>query len=273
MTQTIPPFLHEIIKTSRDIWTKGWAEANAGNISVRLVKETVDFQELPKRPREWVAMDAAVPDVAGEFFLVTGSGRYLRNIELYPEKNVGIIEIDETGRAYRMLWGFQPSGGPTSELLTHLMIHARRMKASGGIERAVIHTHSPNVIALTNILEELDTRRLTRLLWQIHAECVVAFPEGIEFVRWMLPGSTELAARTGEAFARRRCAVWEFHGIVASGRNLDAAFGLIDTVEKAAVIYLTASSAGGIRQMLGQEELRALAERFGVRPDEEMFSA
>ena len=98
MTQTIPPFLHEIIKTSRDIWTKGWAEANAGNISVRLVKETVDFQELPKRPREWVAMDAAVPDVAGEFFLVTGSGRYLRNIELYPEKNVGIIEIDETGR-------------------------------------------------------------------------------------------------------------------------------------------------------------------------------
>jgi len=270
MTQTIPPFLVDIIKTSRDIWTKGWAEANAGNISVRLLRETVDIQALQKRPREWVAIDVAVPDLAGEYFLVTGSGRYLRNIELYPEKNVGIIEVDETGRAYRILWGFQPTGGPTSELLTHLMIHARRKEVSGGIERAVIHTHSPNVIALTNILE-LDTRRLTRLLWQIHAECVVAFPEGIEFVSWMLPGSPELAGVTGEAFARRRCAVWQFHGIVASGRNLDAAFGLIDTVEKAAVIYLTASAAGGIKQMLGEDQLRALAERFQVKPDPGMF--
>lgn len=270
MTQAMPSFLVDIIKTSRDIWTKGWAEANAGNISVRLLRETVDMQALQKRPREWVAIDAAVPGLAGEYFLVTGSGRYLRNIELYPEKNVGIIEIDKTGKAFRILWGFQPTGGPTSELLTHLMIHERRKDVSGGIERAVIHTHSPNVIALTNILE-LDTRRLTRLLWQIHAECVVAFPEGIEFIEWMLPGSAELAGVTGEAFARRRCAVWQFHGIVASGRNLDAAFGLIDTVEKAAVIYLTAASSGGIKNMLGEEQLRALAERFRVKPDPEMF--
>ena len=92
MTQTIPPFLVDIIKTSRDIWTKGWAEANAGNISVRLLRETVDIQSLPKSPREWVPVDIEVPDLAGEYFLVTGSGRYLRNIELYPEKNVGIIE-------------------------------------------------------------------------------------------------------------------------------------------------------------------------------------
>ena len=104
------------------------------------------------------------------------------------------------------------------------MIHQKRKQVSGGIERAVIHTHSPNVIALTNILE-LDTRRLTRLLWQIHAECVVAFSEGIEFVPWMLPGSAELAALTGEAFcapalcglavprdcgfgAQSRCGLW-----------------------------------------------------------------
>ena len=59
---------------------------------------------------------------------------------------------------------------------------------------------------------------------------------------------------------------------MASGRNLDAAFGLIDTVEKAAVIYLTASSSGGIRQMLDEAQLRALAERFGVKPDPEMLS-
>ena len=87
MGQHIPSFLTEIIKTSRDIWTKGWAEANAGNISLRLVRDAVDMETLKTKPREWTPLETRVPDLASEYFLVTGSGRYLRNIELYPENN------------------------------------------------------------------------------------------------------------------------------------------------------------------------------------------
>jgi rhamnulose-1-phosphate aldolase len=270
MDHAIPPFLQDIIKTSRDIWSKGWAEANAGNISVRLVPHAVDLESVPRREGAWVPLEPSVPSLAKELFLVTGGGRYLRNIELFPEKNVGVIEIRETGSAYRIVWGFQPSGGPTSELPAHLAVHAVRARVSKGIERAVIHTHSPNLIALTNVVD-LDTARLTRLLWSVHAECVVVFPDGVELIPWHIPGTAALADRTARAFERRRVALWQSHGVIASGRNLDSAFGLIDTVEKAASIHLLTVAAGGAKQLLSVDRLRELAAHFQVEPDPEIL--
>jgi rhamnulose-1-phosphate aldolase len=261
-----PHFLAEIIKTSRDMWFKGWAEANAGNISLRLPHESTEREAALAPTGDWVPLQERVPEVAGDVYLVTGTGRFLRNIELAPEKNLGVIEIDERGSAYRMLWGFRPLGKPTSELLPHLRVHAARKVASENMDRAVIHTHSPNLIALSIALD-LDTVKLTRLLWEMHAECLVMFPEGVEFVPWLLPGSAELAEATAHAARARRVVVWQFHGVLAAGRSLDDAFGLIDTVEKAALIYLKAMSVGGIRQKLSTVQLEALAAKFDVRPD------
>jgi rhamnulose-1-phosphate aldolase len=272
MTSVTPTFLQEIVKTSRDMWSKGWAEANAGNISLRLTAETVNVNISLFRPSEWVTLPVGVPSLGGEFFLATGTGRYLRNIELHPEKNVGVIEIDEVGKSFRVVWGFRPAGAPTSELAAHLQVHAVRRKLGGDSERAVIHTHAPNLIALTNALD-LDTTRLTRLLWRIHAECIVVFPEGVEFVPWMLPGSAELAEATALALSKRRVAVWQFHGVLATGRNLDSAFGLIDTVEKAAAIYVRAVAAGGVRNQLSVQQLRDLAAKFRVTPDDAILNS
>jgi rhamnulose-1-phosphate aldolase len=271
MTSSNPTFLAEIAKTSLDMWSKGWAEANAGNISVRLHQDQVSDNAAFFRTSEWVPTPVAVPELGKQVFLMTGTGRYLRNIEVHPEKNVGVIELNDEGSAYRILWGYKPKGAPTSELAAHLRVHAVRMAASDNVEHAVIHTHAPNVIALTNALD-LDSRTLTRLLWQMHAECIVVFPDGVEFIPWMLPGSPELAEATARALKNRRAAVWQFHGIVGSGRNLDAAFGLIDTVEKAAGIYAHALAAGGVKNRLSVEQLRALAGHFHVRPDESFLS-
>ena len=244
MTVSNPTFLADIIKTSRDMWSKGWAEANAGNISLRLAPETIKENSVFFRPSEWAPAPVAVPALGGEIFLITGTGRYLRNIELHPDKNVGVIELDHAGVAYRILWGYKPGGAPTSELAAHLLVHEVRKLKSENVERGVIHTHAPNLVALTNALD-LDTASLTRSLWQIHAECILAFPDGVEFIPWSLPGSEELARATARALERRRVAVGQFHGVLATGRNLDAAFGLIDTVEKAAAIYVRAVAAGG----------------------------
>jgi Class II Aldolase and Adducin N-terminal domain len=63
-----------------------------------------------------------------------------------------------------------------------------------------------------------------------------AVPAEVEFVPWMLPGSAQLAEATARALEKRRIAVWQFHGVRATGRNLDSTFGRIDTVEKAAAI-------------------------------------
>jgi len=261
-----PHLLAEIIKTSHDMWFKGWAEANAGNISVRLPHEATDNEPLFDQKGEWFPLPERVPDVAGDFYLVTGTGRFLRNIEIAPEKNLGVIELDDRGSAYRVAWGFKPMGKPTSELLPHMKVHAVRKAVSDNMDRAVIHTHSPNLIALSIALD-MDTVKLTRLLWEMHAECIVMFPEGIEFLPWTMPGSVELAEATARAVRARRAVVWQFHGILAVGRSLDAAFGLIDTVEKAASIYLKAMAAGGIRHKLTTAHLEALAAKFSLRPD------
>lgn len=35
----------------------------------------------------------------------------------------------------------------------------------------------------------MDTYSLTKLLWEMHAECIVVFPEGVEYLPWMIAGS------------------------------------------------------------------------------------
>jgi rhamnulose-1-phosphate aldolase len=271
MTTSQPTFLPEIMKTSRDMWSKGWAEANAGNISYRLQQEQVRENAAFFRTSEWVQMPAGVPGLGGEHFLVTGTGRFLRNIELHPDKNLGVIELDPTGMMYRIVWGYKPTGAPTSELAAHMLVQAIRKQPGSMVQRAVIHTHAPNLVALSNAMD-LDSRTLTLLLWQVHAECIVAFPDGVEFIPWMLPGSVELAEATARALEKRRATVWQFHGILAVGRNLDAAFGLIDTVEKAAGIYVRAVAAGGVRNKLSVDQLRQLARHFKVAPDESILA-
>ena len=75
-----------------------------------------------------IPIGVEVPGLAGEFFLVTGSGKYFRNIIVDPEVCLAIIELDETGTNYRIRWGLVEGGRPTSELPTHLMNHEVKKK-------------------------------------------------------------------------------------------------------------------------------------------------
>ena len=94
----------------------------------------------------------------------------------------------------------------------------------------------------------------------------------VSYVDWRLPGSEELARATGRIMERRSMVLWQYHGIVAAGPDLDAAFGLIDTAEKAADIYLKVAALGPVERRLNREQLRALAQRFSVEPDPEILA-
>ena len=56
----------------------------------------------------------SVLGLAGEYFMVTGSGKYFRNVILDPADTTAIIEIDDKGENYRILWGLENGGRPTS---------------------------------------------------------------------------------------------------------------------------------------------------------------
>jgi rhamnulose-1-phosphate aldolase len=255
-------------RVARDLWLRGWAERNAGNLSCRLSPE--DLSGIEARQGPWQALETHLPDVAGRLFLLTATGSPFRELETATGRDLGVIEVDEGGRRFRTLWGYRDGGRPTSELLPHLRIHSALLRTNQHADRVVLHTHPTHLIALTYAVP-LTTHGLTRLLWEMHTECIVVFPGGCGFLDWRLPGSEEQARATEEVFEKRTLAVWEQHGAVAIGPDFKTAFGLIETAEKAAEIYLKAAAHGPVSRRLSTAQLTALAEKFGVEPDPEIL--
>ena len=104
-----------------------------------------------------------------------------------------------------------------------------------------------------------DGKAVDRVLWSMHPEVKVFLPEGIGFAPYRVPGSEDLADVTLAALADHRLALWAKHGCVAVGRNLLAAFDLIDVANKGAELYLLCKSAGVEPEGLSEDELKALA--------------
>ena len=103
------------IRMCTDGWNQGWHERNGGNLTYRMKDEEV-AQCRPyfrATPGEWVNMGVQADNLAGEYFITTGSGKYFRNVELDPEHNMGIVEINDKGDSWRIVWGLE--GGAPDE--------------------------------------------------------------------------------------------------------------------------------------------------------------
>jgi rhamnulose-1-phosphate aldolase len=146
-------FVQGFIRMCNDGWEQGWHERNGGNLSYRIKDEEVaEVKEFLHYDNEWKPIATKVPGLASEYFLVTGSGKYFRNVIIDPEDSICIIELDEKGENYRILWGLVNGGRPTSELPSHLMNHEVKKGVTNGAHRVIYHAHTTNVIALTFVL-------------------------------------------------------------------------------------------------------------------------
>ena len=243
-------------------------------LGAHVAAEHSDFLLLPEMCfSEWLAAERT-PDPRRWAEAVGRHVDYIRRLDALGTATVvgtrPIVNAMGSRRNQAYLWT-REGGGPTSEILPHLRAHSARIRA-GGEERAVLHTHPTNLIALTYAIP-LTTHSLTRLLWEMHTECIVVFPRGCGFLDWRLPGSEEQARATEEVFEKRTLVVWQHHGAVALGPDFQTAFGLIETAEKAAGIYLQVSALGPVSQKLTTGQLTALAQKFGVDPDPEILGS
>ena len=118
-----------------------------------------------------------------------------RRVPLDSANNIGIVEINDAGSAWRSVWGLEGGAVPTSESPTHFMNHSVRKRVTDGANRVIYHCHATNIIALTYVLP-LSARDFTRPLWQSATECPVVFPEGVGVVPWMVPGGADIAMAT-----------------------------------------------------------------------------
>ncbi len=255
------PFMVEAIRTLTNLYRLGWDERNGGNLSYLLYDEDLDgYLDTDKVIRK-IPMTFDATAIKGKIFLVTGTGKYFKNVQYDPEKNLGIVKIADDGRSCDLLWGYSDGGKFTSELPAHLMSHMVRLSKDPE-HRVVMHTHPTNTIAMSLILGP-DEREVTRALWKMQTESIVVFPEGVSVLPWMVCGTNEIGEATAAKLENSRLCVWTTHGIYGTGRDLDEAFGLIETVEKAAQLYMLTVGQTRVNEIKDQE-LRDLAAVFGL---------
>ena len=258
----------DFIKICTDGWLQGWHERNGGNLSYRMKQEEVDeVKSLLNEDGDWVEIGTEVPALANEYFMVTGSGKYFRNVELNFEENVSIIKLNEDGTKYKIVYGLVNGGIPTSELPSHLM-NLEVIKQRDEELRVVYHCHPANIVALTFVLP-LDDEIFTREIWEMETECPVVFPKGIGVVEWMVPGGKEIGVKTSEIMKEKDVVIWAHHGVFACGHDFDETFGLMHTVEKSAEILVKVlSMTNEKRQTITPQNFRDLKEPFKIELDE-----
>ena len=261
-------FMREMCLTASNMYRLGWDERNGGNISYMLEEsEVAEYLDTDKVLREIPVMgvnsvDADLSPLEGRIFLVTGTGKYFKNVEKDPAVNLGIVKIGKGGKSVQLLWGFEDGGRPTSEFPAHMMSHIARLKVDPE-NRVVMHSHPTYTLAM-NFVHSLDEKEFTHTLWEMCTECIVVFPEGVGVLPWMLCGTSEIGAATAKKMERFRLVVWAMHGIYGAGRTLDETFGLIETVEKAAQIYMLTAHLPR-KNTIKDEDMLKLLQLFGVK--------
>jgi rhamnulose-1-phosphate aldolase len=233
--------LADIAEIAGMISERGWAERNAGNVSVDV---TDDYRRGGRSESTKVRTARTYPELAGRFFLVTATGSRFRDVARRPKEHVFLARIADDADGYHIVGGTgQKDGALTSEFPTHLAIHAY-LRRTDPDKKTVLHTHPDCLLALTHIRQYLSEEALNRLLWSMHPEMKIVMPDGVGVVPYVLPGSDQLADATVKVLANHRVVLWEKHGCVAVGRDVFDAFDLIDTANKSANVFFLVKSAG-----------------------------
>jgi L-fuculose-phosphate aldolase len=183
---------------------------------------------------------------AGDVVAITPSG--IPYAELRPA-DVCLVTLDGTQLAGQN----EPPETPSSETPMHLAVYAATDAA------AVVHTHSPEVIALSAVRPELPAIHyaITELGGPVRVAPYVRF------------GSAELAAAAIEALSGRTAVILRNHGALTYGRDLAQAYDRAMLLEWLARTYRLALSYGEPAVLSAAELDQVSAEmqrrRYGER--------
>ena len=97
------PFLVKTVRTITEMYRHGWDERNGGNVSLLLdeaeVREHLVFPAIVRT----IPTGFEAPELDGKIFLVTGTGKYFKNVQYDPAKNLGIVRLAKNGTEAEVL--------------------------------------------------------------------------------------------------------------------------------------------------------------------------
>jgi len=244
----------EFRRAAEVLFIKGWAEASAGNMSLRLAAAPAALGGDAPNPGKILRSSVDMTDLIGDCFLVTASGSRMREIATEPETGLCLIQILDSER----FWLMDGSEQLSSEWATHAGLHSLFKESRSG-ERAVIHCHPLSLIALSHMFS--SEKEINERIFRLQHETRLFVPEMLGLIPYAVTGSRSLARSSKEKLKKYRLAVWDKHGVIASGKSLGQALDRIEIVEKAAAIYIQLRSLGlepeGLNDKQIAETLRA----------------
>lgn len=255
-----------IASITYDMWKNGWDEYNGGNVSYLLSDEEVSSLELDPSKERDLETPNMPSNLIGRYILITASGSHFRTLKDHLTRDVGVVRITEKG--YTIVWGFDEDRKPTSEFYLHTLSHSARLEIDPD-HKVIVHNHATNVVRLGLVLEPTD-KAYTLPLWRVLTEGVYVFYDGIGVVPWELPGTESIGRATAKKLQHSRIVVWANHGVMASGKSFQDCFGLIETVNKAAGIYLDTLA---IKKYDGltDEQIKSFANSLGLEARKDIF--
>lgn len=240
------------------------SEGAAGNISV--------YVGWPLDPRrrfplvETLELPQAVPELAGKLFIVTGSGRRLREVIHAPEANLACLVVDPGGMTAQMYTSPRRLFAKlTSEFNTHLAIHYDQVTRTGTNFHTVIHAQPPYLTYLSHIPRYQDTSFLNRHILRWQPELIVHLPDGIGFLPFCVPGSDDMMEHTLAGLRAHRIVLWGKHGVMArSDLSVKRTTDRIEYAETGARYEIMNLNNHEMGEGLSTEEIRAICHAFGL---------
>lgn len=185
----------------------------------------------------------------------------MRDLARWPMDNGSIIRILDDCASYVIIADNVVM--PTSELPSHLSVHARMIE-KGMAYNATVHTHPIELISMSHCKKFMGKDVLSNLLWSMIPETKAFCPLGLGIVPYTLPGSLELAEGTLKELEDYDVVMWEKHGVFAKGLDVMDAFDQIDVLSKSAKIYINAKCMGFEPDGMSQEEMAEMTRAFNL---------
>ncbi|HLE90421.1 MAG TPA: class II aldolase/adducin family protein [Anaerolineales bacterium] len=241
------------------------SEGAAGNVSVclrwpieiRTRFPLADEFELPQ----------PVPELANATFIVSGSGRRLREIIDEPTASLACIVVNEGGRTGKLHTSYNRRfERVTSEFNSHLAVHYDQICSGGTNFHAIIHAQPVNLTYLSHIPRYQDEQYLNTHLLRWQPETVINLPEGIGFLPFCIPSSPELMEGNVASLRKHRIVIWAKHGVMArSDVSVKRAADRVEYAETAAKYECLNLGVGEVGEGLSTDEIRAICKTFNIQ--------
>ena len=253
--------VEKIAEVAGYLWQNGWAERNGGNITVNITDLVDDEIKALPAISEVKQIGTALPALKGCYFFCKGTGKRMRDLARWPMENGSIIRILDDCASYVIITDNPVM--PTSELPSHLSVHARLIE-KGSSYKATVHTHPIELIAMSHNKKFMGKDVLSNLLWSMIPETKAFCPLGLGIVPYQLPGSLKLAEETLKELEDYDVVMWVKHGVFAKGLDVMDAFDQIDVLSKSAKIYIDSKCMGFEPDGMSQEEMAEMTKAFNL---------